>query len=686
MHCRVKLMRMSVVGLAAFSCIAFTLWLAKPAFAQTGLDVPGHDSPALMFISGAAGSGNTMTYYLQLPADPTAAPTVSGTVADYSELAQSLWFGVPVCDPKSYPEHPCAPDSDANSGSNTDPNAAGSAAMALQFLPPGFPPLIDGISCSSTQWCAALTVSSLECTFGFATCNNNCILPANFALLQTDGVPSGPPSAQLQDTDTFFGNANTLKLNPGDVLKVSITDPPGGLTTTVHDLTTGQSGQIQASAANGFMNTNIADCTGTPFTFHAEYSTAAQQNQVPWTSLEFGVVAAHDLGNFEPCASTSSSSPLSVSYPDGQSFQDPSVNQVCNGGLEGAGAAGEGPCNAATGVCVGSTTQNDAACPTNNFTSGAVCEFSDGNCVPAGARMATRNGVTVSENAPLAGCFADEFQNGDLDFDGSSYQQDWPDGSGSFPSAMRLLGPVASDGSLYGQIRFETNVAGSENDCNTATGAGCQAFPQGARFYPFWSISASQTIGGIAAPPTGCIWNFGNDIAGVTTNDFGKQAQYGTPDVTRNAGTIISQALANPTANAACVPDLKVIVSGNPNPVGSGERLTYTITVTNSGGANATGVALSDQLPASVHFDSVSTPTGWACIRTTSGSHPRTKGGTVKCNPTGGVLAGGTSATIPIIVTATTPGTLSDTATLSATNVAPDGDDNGTVTTTVVGN
>ena len=58
------------------------------------------------------------------------------------------------------------------------------------------------------------------------------------------------------------------------MLVVSISDPPEGFTMTVRDLTTGRTGYMTASAANGFMNTNIADCSGTPYTFHAEYSSA----------------------------------------------------------------------------------------------------------------------------------------------------------------------------------------------------------------------------------------------------------------------------------------------------------------------------------------------------------------------------------------------------------------------------
>ena len=66
----------------------------------------------------------------------------------------------------------------------------------------------------------------------------------------------------------------------------------------VRDLTTHQTGTMTASAANGFMNTNIADCSGTPFTFHAEHNTAKQQNQVPWAALEGGATE-QEIGHGE---------------------------------------------------------------------------------------------------------------------------------------------------------------------------------------------------------------------------------------------------------------------------------------------------------------------------------------------------------------------------------------------------
>ena len=91
---------------------------------------------------------------------------------------------------------------------------------------------------------------------------------------------------------------------------------------------------MTASAANGFMNTNIADCTGTPFTFHAEYSTAEQQNQVPWAALEGGVLMQQEIGHFEVCNSVTNQYPLRPAAV----YSDPNVFDTCMGGAEGPNA------------------------------------------------------------------------------------------------------------------------------------------------------------------------------------------------------------------------------------------------------------------------------------------------------------------------------------------------------------
>jgi hypothetical protein len=511
----------------------------------------GHDEPSVKFISSNPGSGNTMTYLQKIPVDPRVAPTPSGSVTDYGELSVAPWFGLPICDPKSYPQNQCKPDSDANSGLISDPNAAGPAFMELQFYPPGYTPFIDSTSCSATKWCAALTIDSLECTFNFATCNNNCIEPVNFAYLQTNGVPAGPPSPQLTDVSTFSPNRNTLMINPGDTLVVSISDPRSGFTTVVRDLTTHRTGFMTASAANGFMNTNIADCSGTPFTFHAEYNTAKQPNQVPWAALEGGVLMQQEIGHSEVCNSVTNQDPFSFSN-NGQSFNDPNVFDTCVGGSEGPNATGEGPCVASTGVCQNAETQGPngpVACPTNNFLSGANCEFADANCFMKGTRTALVNGAPVTEVSQANWCNTGRYQNGDLDFDGIDYVPNtWPDGTANHPTSFQYVGPFQGNGRPYQKIQFETDVAASEILCNTATGAGCTAPPIGAKFYPFWSFSPSSSALGAF---TRCVWNFGN-VLPTTTQTFGKDAQYGTPNVARFAGTIISGVQNNPQFKDGC--------------------------------------------------------------------------------------------------------------------------------------
>ncbi len=511
----------------------------------------GHDEPSVKFISSTPGSGNTMTYLTKIPVDPRESPTPSGSVTNYGQLSIAPWFGLPMCDPKSYPQNPCTPDSDTTSGSTGDPNAAGSAYMELQLYPPGYTPFVDSESCSKTQWCAALTIDSLECNVNMAKCNANCEEPGNFAFLQTNGVPAGPPSPQLTDVSTFTPNANTLLINPGDVLVVSISDPPQGFTTVIRDLTTHQTGFMVASASNGFMNTNIADCSGTPFTFHAEYSTASQPNQVPWAAGEGGVLMEQEIGHSEVCNSVTNNDPFTMSYPGGQSYSDPNTYDTCMGGTEGPNAVGEGPCTS-TG-CRNATTQGPngpTACPTENPASGALCEFADGYCFQKGSRTAEVNGVPTTEWSDANQCFADRYQNGDLDFDGLSYlASSWPDGSWNHPTAFEYAGPFQANGKPYPQIQFESDIGGSSALCDVTTGSGCTVPPISAQFYPYWSLSPLS--GGMGGRATACVWNFGQDLPN-TINDFGKDAQYGTPDVARYGGTITGAVQPNPEFSGSC--------------------------------------------------------------------------------------------------------------------------------------
>jgi hypothetical protein len=256
----------------------------------------GHDEPTAQFYSNRPGSGNHMFWRFNLPKrDPV--PNQSGTSVATFELTPAIWFSLSLCDQNSFPQNPCIPDSDRNTGIGLTTDA-GSAVLEVQFYPPGWPPFINQISCDNTHWCAALTIDSLECDFNF-NCNASCTEPVNFAFVQQNGVPPGPPAPGQQTAATFTPNAQTLLMNPGDDIVVLLQDTQQGLLLVVFDLSNGQTGFMVAGARNGFANTNLTSCATTPFNFHPEYNTASTQNVNPRSALQANVNYAIETGHFE---------------------------------------------------------------------------------------------------------------------------------------------------------------------------------------------------------------------------------------------------------------------------------------------------------------------------------------------------------------------------------------------------
>jgi hypothetical protein len=257
----------------------------------------GHDEPAINFFSNAPGSANNVQWRVTLPPKGPA-PTQNGKSVSNFELYPAFWFSMALCDPRSYPQNPCTPNSDTNTGRGLATDA-GEAFLELQFYPPGWAPFITQVSCDQVHWCAALNVDSLECTFEYSFCNSNCIEPVNFAFIQTNGVPTGPPGPATQDTDSFTPNSHTLLMNPGDSINVTIKDTKSGLLTRVDDLTSGRSGYMIASAANGFANTALKTCKTYPFSFHPEYNTAKPDHNTFWGAVPQNIAFSYEIGHFE---------------------------------------------------------------------------------------------------------------------------------------------------------------------------------------------------------------------------------------------------------------------------------------------------------------------------------------------------------------------------------------------------
>jgi hypothetical protein len=464
----------------------------------------GHDEPSVRFISAAHGSGNDTTLNEKLPTDPAALPTVAKPGKDIThwfELSIAPWISTDVCDPDSAPLLPCTPKSDANAPHGNFPGG-GAAFVELQFYPPGFAPFTDSISCDNTHWCSALTIDSLECTGnGSGPCNPNCPEPVNFGFIQTNGVPAGPPSPQLSDLATVTPNAHTLLMNPGDRITVHMFDAkvPGGhaLEAKETDHTTGRSGFMVASAANGFMNTNPFDCSGTKFSFQPAYSTARPRNVIPWGIGPYMINSEFEVGHFEACTAVRHAGKLTMG-----SFTDTYYKQ-CLGPYE------------------------------SSKDTSAKFEPDDSPCYRAG----DTHGGTAAPNL-VTGCdvFLDAI--GDLDYDGSPYRADWPDSTtaGRFPSPLLQQQPTTVGGRRYPRIQFMTDASATEfnTNCNLITGAGCVLPPKGpGHFYPFWT---KAKVGGT------CVWEFGNMHNG---RSFGRDAQYGSVGP-GTIGAFVGRIRANP--------------------------------------------------------------------------------------------------------------------------------------------
>jgi uncharacterized repeat protein (TIGR01451 family) len=156
----------------------------------------------------------------------------------------------------------------------------------------------------------------------------------------------------------------------------------------------------------------------------------------------------------------------------------------------------------------------------------------------------------------------------------------------------------------------------------------------------------------------------------------------GTPGPVTNVVTIGSDLIVDPNAAnntaqfttdvqaATSTADLVINKTVAPPVVAPGGQLTFTLTVTNNGPGDATGVVITDPLPAGTTFVSASA----GCTNSA---------GTVTCNV--GTLTSGASQQRSIIVTApSTPGQVVNTATVASASGDPDPSDNSSGAAAVV--
>jgi hypothetical protein len=443
----------------------------------------GHDEPSVLFYSNVPGSGNRMHYELTIPSDPSG-PYSSSKTYNF-ELHPAFWFGMAMCDTQSYPEQvrTCAPDSDSNAVDvTTSTRHPGTAFMELQFYPPGWVPQFANSSCDATKWCAALTIDSLsEDPIRGTTLNTGCqakilggIEYVNFAYLTRSGVPQGPPNPlHFDPVRSGAPGPDVLYMNQGDNVTVDLHDSAHGLVTTVTDHTTGQSGSMTASAANGFGQIRYAphgrQCKELPYDFHPMYSTSSPKTTVPWAAHTYNIAFADEIGHFDFCTSIDS------------------TTGSCNGqeGMPGDQEPADGDDN----ICFDSS---------------------------------------QSLLYPVTGCV----DTNDPGFDGVPYQLNtWPDGSPNHPTPILFSSPRTVGDQPYSQAAFEADLPRIEASdlggiCDRTTGAGCVNPPttddgSPAPFYPYFSTVSNGPGGacswGIGATLPNTISNFG----GNSTAEFG---------------------------------------------------------------------------------------------------------------------------------------------------------------------
>lgn len=117
--------------------------------------------------------------------------------------------------------------------------------------------------------------------------------------------------------------------------------------------------------------------------------------------------------------------------------------------------------------------------------------------------------------------------------------------------------------------------------------------------------------------------------------------------------------------------DLSLTLTDAPDPVRKGAKLVYTLTVLNKGPNNASNVVLTDILPANITFIGVTTTQG-------------TCSGTAKVTCSIGALSNGAKATVTVAIKPMTTGTISSSASVTATESDPVNTNNSAIATTTV--
>jgi len=463
----------------------------------TNGEYTGHDEPTVQFMSHRPGTGNDLTYVMQLPKEPPKRPTQDAKGGTWNfQLRATFWLSNTVCDTQSWPNFrdTCKPNTDFNARFRSLDRESrfnlgkgpGQAFLEVQFYAPGWVPQFAGFGCSAHKWCANMTIDSLsDQPFSGATQNEDCLdnhflvgeEPINWAYVTKSGKSQAPANPLFLSDDPSFKGLNPdlqkdLLMNGGDFLRVHLHDTAAGYRVDITDLTTHQHGSMTASKGNGFgqimFQPKAKQCHVRPYAFHSMYSSAVRRGTT-WAAHTTNIGVSDEIGHFEYCDAI-----------------DPSTGSCTNPG--GADS---------------SLDEDDQAC---------------------------LDGSQFGALIPIIGCVLD-----DGDFDGPSYLRDWP-GTWPNPAVDQRFHPTpwrftvpTSHGRPLDHVAFESDLpriergepANHQPECDAKTGAHCVNPPVGARFYPIYTLGQVNDL---------CMFQQGGTHIPGTTNTFGgsSKTEYGT--------------------------------------------------------------------------------------------------------------------------------------------------------------
>ena len=165
----------------------------------------------------------------------------------------------------------------------------------------------------------------------------------------------------------------------------------------------------------------------------------------------------------------------------------------------------------------------------------------------------------------------------------------------------------------------------------------------------------SVQLGNLAAgavATTNVVVTVNPGAAGSITNTVTVTGNVSDPNLSNNTSTVTTQVGQSV--------DLALVKTAAPNPVKAGQQLTYTLTATNNGPSNATGVTIVDTLPASTSYSSAS-----------GQSSATITGQTLTLNVGNLAVGASSTVTVVVVVASTATGTITNTATVSGNQPDP---------------